>query len=83
MAEVCGLDRKIDNYKGTRRLMFYRWDLNCGMALFDMALRDERHYPDRLSCGFLALKRLGDRLHQEYNACMAMRIRPSSRRKTS
>lgn len=31
MAEAFGLDRKIENYKGTRPLTLYRWDLECLM----------------------------------------------------
>src|SRR5579859_6933274 len=68
MAEAFGLDRKIENYKGTRPLTLYRWDLDCLMHVIELALRDERHYPDRSAPGYLALKRLGERLRQEYDA---------------
>src|SRR2546423_11190862 len=68
MAEAFGLDRKIENYKGTRPITLYRWDLDCLMDVIDLALRDERDYPDRSAPDFLALKRLGERLLQEYDA---------------
>src|SRR6516162_10854053 len=62
MAEAFGLDRKIENYKGTRPLTLYRWDLDCLLAVIDLALRHERDYPDRSAPAYRALKRLGDRL---------------------
>lgn len=68
MAETFGLDRKIENYKGSRPITLYHWDLDCLIEVIDQALRDERHYPDRSAPGYLALKRLGERLHQEYEA---------------
>lgn len=68
MAEAFGLDRKIENYKGTRPITLYRWDLDCLIDVIDLALRDERDYPDRSSPGYLALKSLGERFHQEYEA---------------
>jgi hypothetical protein len=36
--------------------------------VIDLALRDERDYPDRSAPGYLALNRLGERLHREYDA---------------
>ncbi len=68
MAEAFGLDRKIETCKGTRPLTLYRWDLECLTDVIDVALRGERDYPDRSGPGYLALKCLGDRLHQEYDA---------------
>ena len=35
MAEAFGLDRKIENYKGTRPLTLYRWDLECLIDVID------------------------------------------------
>ena len=75
MAEAFGLDRKIENYKGTRPLTLYRWDLDCLMDVIDLALRDERYYPDRSAPGYLALKRLGERLRQEYDAVSVLAVR--------
>ena len=68
MAEAFGLDRKIENYKGTRPITLYRWDLDCLMDVIDLALRDERDYPNRSAPGYLGLKSLGERLRQEYDA---------------
>ena len=42
MVEAFGLDRKIENYQGTRPITLYRWDLECLMSVIDLALRDER-----------------------------------------
>src|SRR5215470_8257699 len=47
MAEAFGLDRRIENYKGSRPITLYRWDLDCLMDVIDLALRDERDYPGR------------------------------------
>jgi pRiA4b ORF-3-like protein len=67
MAEAFGLDRKIENYQGTRPITLYRWDLDCLMDVIDLALEDERDYPDQSSPGYHALKRLGERLRREYD----------------
>jgi hypothetical protein len=68
MAEAFGLDRKINNYKGSHPITLYRRDLECLTDVIDLALKDERDYPNRSSSGYLALKRLGDRLHHEYES---------------
>ena len=68
MAEAFGLDRMIENYQGTRPITLYRWDLECLMDVIDLALKDERDYPDKSTPEYQALKRLGERLHQEYDA---------------
>ena len=68
MAEAFGLDRKIDNYMGTRPITLYRWDLECLMDVIDLALTDERDYPDKSAQEFQALNRLGTRLRQEYDS---------------
>ncbi len=78
MAEAFGLDRKIENYKGSRPITLYRWDLDCLMDVIDLALRDERDYPDRSAPGYLALKNLGERLRQEYDAVYGHEKSPSS-----
>ena len=62
MAEAFGLDRKIDNYKGSRPITLYRWDLECIMDVIDQALKDERACPDRSSAAYPTLKKLGERL---------------------
>src|SRR3954451_14009024 len=68
MVEAFGLDRKIENYQGTRPITLYRWDLDCLLSVIDLALKDKRQYPDKSTPEYLALKRLGERLHQEYDA---------------
>ena len=73
MAEAFGLDRKINNYKGSRPITLYRWDLECLMDVIDLALKDEQDYPNRSSSGYLALKRLGDRLHHKYEVSVGAR----------
>jgi hypothetical protein len=65
MAEAFGLDRKIENYKGTRPLTLYRWDLECLMDVIEVALRD---CTNRAAPGYLSLKSLGERLRQDYDA---------------
>jgi hypothetical protein len=67
MAEAFGLDRKIENYQGTRPITLYRWDLECLIDVIDDALKDKRQYPDPAAPEFAALKRLGDMLSQEYD----------------
>ena len=66
MVEAFGLDRRIEAYSGKRPIGFYRWDLDCLSAVIDNALKDEREYPDKRSSGYVALKRLQDRLEREY-----------------
>jgi Plasmid pRiA4b ORF-3-like protein len=68
MVEAFGLDRKIEKYQGTRPITLYRWDLECLLDVIDPALKDETDYPDQSSQEYQALKRLGERLHQEYDA---------------
>jgi len=67
MAESFGLDRKIEAYKGTRPLILYRWDLDCLMDVIADELQDPKQYPDTNAPEYQALKRLGDRLHEEYD----------------
>ena len=67
MAEAFGLDAKIERYKGTRPITLYRWDLECLLDVIDVALDDERDYPDKSAPEFQALKRLGERLRKEYD----------------
>jgi hypothetical protein len=55
--------------------------LDCLTSVIDLALRDERDYPDRSAPGYLALKRLGERLHREYDAVYGSKESPSPVRK--
>ena len=66
MVEAFGLDRRIEAYSGKRAMSFYRWDLDCLSAVIDNALRDTREYPDEGSLSYAALKRLQERLSEEY-----------------
>jgi hypothetical protein len=66
MVEAFGLDRRIEAYSGKRPIGFYRWDLDCMLAVMDNALKDPRAYRDKPSSSYAALKRLHDRLQQEY-----------------
>jgi hypothetical protein len=67
MAEAFGLDRKIEAYHGSRPLTLYRWDLECPMDTIESELGDPREYPDQAAPEYLALKRLGERLREEYD----------------
>jgi hypothetical protein len=66
MVEAFGLDGRIEAYSGKRPIGFYRWDLDCLLAVMDLALKDQRAYPDKTSLAYAALKRLRDRLQEEY-----------------
>ena len=66
MVEAFGLDRRIEAYSGKRPVGFYRWDLDCLLAVMDNALKDLRAYPNKTSSSYAALKRLHDRLQEEY-----------------
>ena len=66
MVEAFGLDRRIEAYSGKRPIGFYRWDLDCLLAVIDNALKDLRAYPYKASAGYAALNRLLDRLQDEY-----------------
>jgi len=67
MVEAFGLDRKIENYQGTRPITLYRWDLECLMDVIDFALKDEKDYPNKSTPDYQALQRLGQRFQQEYD----------------
>jgi hypothetical protein len=47
MCEAYGLDTKIDNYKGIRKISFYSWDLDCVLDVLSMVLDDQEEYPDK------------------------------------
>ena len=58
MCEAFGLDRKIENYRGTRLITFYRWDLDCLIDVLHMVLRDEKEYPDKNANKYVELNKL-------------------------
>ena len=66
MAESYGLDSRIEKYKGQRPIGLYQWDMECLIEVMDIA-DDPKEYPDRTSSGYLAIKKLYDRLTSEYN----------------
>jgi hypothetical protein len=66
MAEAFGLDRRIEAYSGKRPIGLYRWDLDCLLAVMDLALKDLRAYPDKTLSSYAALERLHERLQEEY-----------------
>jgi hypothetical protein len=55
MCEAFGLDRKVKNYKGTRSISFYRWDLDCILDVLDIVLKDEKEYPDKKGEDYIKL----------------------------
>ena len=66
MCEAFGLDRKIENYKGTRAISLYRWDLDCILDVISSALEDKNEYPDCSSEGYQLLSELFKALKGEY-----------------
>jgi hypothetical protein len=66
MCEAFGLDRKIDEYKGTRPISFYRWDLDCILDVLGMALNDEEEYPDKGDDAYMELSELYADLKKAY-----------------
>jgi hypothetical protein len=66
MAESFGLDGRIENYQGKRPIGVYAWDLECLIDVIDIALDDPRDYPDRNSEDYKVLKKLHNRLKDEY-----------------
>ena len=66
MVEAFGLDRRNEGYSGKRPIGFYRWYVDCLLAVMDLALKDLRAYPDKKSSSYAAFKRLRDRLQEEY-----------------
>jgi len=44
----------------------YRWDLDCLLAVMDLALKDQRADPGKSLSSYASLARLRDRLQEEY-----------------
>jgi len=65
MAESFGLDRRIINYKGTRPIGLYRWDIEWLVDVINSVLDDPEYYPNHDSTRYLAIKNLRDRLQAE------------------
>ena len=68
MSDVFGLDEKIFNYKGSRPITLYRWDLDCILAVIESALTDKAIYPDPEGFEYNTLRLLQRRLDNEYSA---------------
>lgn len=66
MSDAFDLDRRIENYQGTRPIDLHRWDVECLLAVIDYALEDSEEYPDMTPSGYNALKQVCDRLLAEY-----------------
>ena len=66
MVEAFGLDRKIENYKGTRAISLYRWDLECILGVLDATLKDKNEYSNHSDTRFLELQKLNINLINIY-----------------
>lgn len=66
MCEAFGLDRKIENYKGSRPISLYSWDLDCLIAVLDIVLDDEKQYPNKEDVGYAKLHELYMNLKKVY-----------------
>ena len=64
MAEAYGLDRRIESYQGKRPIGFYRWDLDCLEDVIDLALDDDREYPQKSGPCYEAMQQLSVRIKQ-------------------
>ena len=62
MVEALGLDRKIEQYKGTRPIGLYRWDMDCLTDVLEMVMRDKQLYPRKTSPEYKAIQTLYERL---------------------
>ena len=58
VVEAFGLDRRIENYRGTRPIGLYRWDLDVLIDVISMALADPKAYPHQAGPGYEALNTL-------------------------
>ena len=58
MCEAFGLDNRIEKYKGTRPIGFYRWDMDCLEDVTEGALEDTTEYPKKSGPGYEAMKSL-------------------------
>ena len=66
MCESYGLDSRLDKYKGKRPIQLYRWDFDCIIDTLEGVLLDENDYPDHNSPGYIAMKKLKERLSKIY-----------------
>ena len=80
MAESFGLDRRIADYKGTRPIGLWRWDIECLVEVIDAVLDDPEYYPSQDTPEYLALKMLRKRLQVE-NDVLYTELRSSTRKR--
>ena len=66
MCEAFGLDTKIENYKGTRPISLYSWDLDCLIDVLSLVLDDQKEYPDKSDINFIKLHELYEDLKKGY-----------------
>ena len=66
MDEAFGLGSRIENYKGTRPIGLYRWDLECLVDAAEYALNDPKEYPNKSDSGYRSLLKLHNRLKEIY-----------------
>lgn len=71
MCEAFGLDDRIERYKGTRPIGFYRWDLDCLEAVTKEALNDDEEYPEKSGLGYEAMKSLCKRIDELFELAYA------------
>ncbi|MCP4600739.1 MAG: hypothetical protein GY847_09435 [Proteobacteria bacterium] len=62
LPESFGLDRRIEQYKGTRPIGLFRWDLDYLTDVLEMVTRDKHEYPDKTSPEYKAVQSLYERL---------------------
>ena len=68
MSDAFGLDEKIFNYKGSRPITLYRWDMDCILAVIASAIVDKTIYPDPEGVECIALRSLQRSLNNEYSS---------------
>lgn len=66
LCESFGLDSKIEDYKGTRPIHLYRWDIECLTDMLDETLKDPSEYPDKDDIGYKELEKLNLTLKELY-----------------
>lgn len=59
MDEAYGLDRKIEKYRGTKPIGFWRWDMDYLEAVLDNTSKD---YPNQKSKSYKAMENLIHRI---------------------
>ena len=68
MTEAFGLGRKIENYKGTRAITLYRWDIECITDILNSTLEDSSEYPNKNDIKYKELEKLNLKLKELYKS---------------